>query len=65
MVDDPTFPPLMREKAEVALAARKGKENFVEYEFKDYKGELKYIHCARPSNMNKIYRYDTRICVET
>jgi carboxymethylenebutenolidase len=33
------FVPQLRKQAEEAFSVRKGKENFVEYEFKDYKGQ--------------------------
>jgi carboxymethylenebutenolidase len=34
-----SFIPPLRKQAEEAFSARKDKENFVEYEFKDYKGQ--------------------------
>ncbi|KAK7469197.1 hypothetical protein VKT23_003688 [Stygiomarasmius scandens] len=36
--DDFVFGPAARAKAEKSFESRKGKDNFVEYEFKDYKG---------------------------
>ncbi|KAH9480067.1 Protein AIM2 [Psilocybe cubensis] len=36
--DDMTFSKSFRSECEAHLAGRKGKENFVEYEFKEYKG---------------------------
>jgi hypothetical protein len=37
-VEDMTFGPAIRNKAEAMLEARNGKENLVDYEFVDYKG---------------------------
>ncbi|KAJ3977807.1 dienelactone hydrolase endo-1-3,1,4-beta-D-glucanase [Lentinula raphanica] len=45
---DMGFKPAMRRKAEEILASRKDKENFVEYEFKDYKGTV-HGFAARPN----------------
>jgi hypothetical protein len=36
--EDMTFPTKSRLAAEADFASRKGKDDFVEYEFKDYKG---------------------------
>jgi carboxymethylenebutenolidase len=36
--EDNTFPTKSRQAAEAIFAARKGKEDFVDYEFVDYKG---------------------------
>lgn len=36
--DDMTFGPKLRQDAEAVFAARKGKDDFVDYEFRDYKG---------------------------
>jgi len=33
-----SFSPAIRRKTEALLEARKGKDNFVDYEFVDYKG---------------------------
>ncbi|KZT19448.1 dienelactone hydrolase endo-1,3,1,4-beta-D-glucanase [Neolentinus lepideus HHB14362 ss-1] len=38
--DDMSFKPQVRQAAEAVLAGRKGKPNFTEYEFKDYKGTV-------------------------
>ncbi|KAJ3775514.1 dienelactone hydrolase endo-1-3,1,4-beta-D-glucanase [Lentinula raphanica] len=46
--EDMGFKPAMRRKAEEILASRKDKENFVEYEFKDYKGTV-HGFAARPN----------------
>lgn len=35
-----TFKPPLRNQAEAVFAARKEKEDYVDYEFKDYKGKL-------------------------
>lgn len=35
-----SFVPTLRQGAEAVFAARKDKPDFVEYEFKDYKGTL-------------------------
>ena len=40
--EDFTFGPSLKDEAEASFAARKGKENFVEYEFHDYKGAFNY-----------------------
>jgi len=45
--EDMAFKPETRRMAEELLAARKGKDNFVEYEFKDYKGTV-HGFAARP-----------------
>jgi hypothetical protein len=37
-VDDKWFPTDVQQKAEAIFAERKGKENFVEYEFRQWKG---------------------------
>lgn len=39
------FPATLRDKSEAELASRKGKDNFVEYEFKVYKGFQLFIFC--------------------
>jgi hypothetical protein len=36
--DDLFFPATLRDKSEAKLESRKGKDNFVEYEFRVYKG---------------------------
>jgi dienelactone hydrolase len=36
--DDTFFPDALKDKSEAEFASRKDKENFVEYEFKVYKG---------------------------
>ncbi|KAJ3802504.1 dienelactone hydrolase endo-1-3,1,4-beta-D-glucanase [Lentinula aff. detonsa] len=46
--EDMGFKPEIRRKAEETLASRKGKDNFVEYEFKDYKGTV-HGFAARPN----------------
>lgn len=38
--DDTFFPTALRDKSEAEFLSRKDKENFVEYEFKEYKGSL-------------------------
>jgi carboxymethylenebutenolidase len=40
MTDDAFFPDKLRDQSEAALAGRKDKPNFVEYEFKVYKGSM-------------------------
>jgi hypothetical protein len=42
--EDICFGPAIRNKAEALLAAREGKNNFVDYEFVDYKGMCYLIH---------------------
>ena len=37
-----SFGPALRNKAEAILAARKDKPEFVDYEFKDYKGKTDF-----------------------
>ena len=37
-LEDSTFPPDMKNEAEAVFTARKGKPDFVEYEFKQYMG---------------------------
>lgn len=37
-LEDSTFPPDMKNEAEAVFASRKGKPDFVEYEFKQYMG---------------------------
>lgn len=39
-IDDMYWTPASRLNAEAAFRERKGKNNFVEYEFRDYKGTL-------------------------
>ncbi|KAJ3910588.1 dienelactone hydrolase endo-1,3,1,4-beta-D-glucanase [Lentinula edodes] len=46
--EDMGFKPEIRRKAEELLASRQGKDNFVEYEFKDYKGTV-HGFAARPN----------------
>ncbi len=43
--DDSWFPTALRNKSEAEFASRKDKENFVEYEFKEYKGSF-YACCT-------------------
>ncbi|THV05298.1 alpha/beta-hydrolase [Dendrothele bispora CBS 962.96] len=43
--DDFVFGPEARARAEKTLESRKGKDNFVEYEFKDYKGTTHGFAC--------------------
>ncbi|KAG2145889.1 Alpha/Beta hydrolase protein [Suillus clintonianus] len=43
--DDMTFSPAMRNKSEALFAARKGKDDFVDYEFVDYKGTVHGFAC--------------------
>lgn len=38
-LEDSSFKKSLRDEAEAIFAARKEKPDFVEYEFKDYKGE--------------------------
>jgi len=40
--DDTFFPAALRDKCEAEFASRKDKDNFVEYEFKEYKGSSFY-----------------------
>ncbi|KAF5389172.1 hypothetical protein D9757_003523 [Collybiopsis confluens] len=46
--EDMTFKPKLRQRAEEILASRKGKDEFTEYEFKDYKGTT-HGFAARPN----------------
>ncbi|OAX41747.1 dienelactone hydrolase endo-1-3,1,4-beta-D-glucanase [Rhizopogon vinicolor AM-OR11-026] len=43
--DDMSFGPAIRSKAEALLEIRKGKENYVDYEFVDYKGTVHGFAC--------------------
>ena len=43
---------LLRNKAEAAFAERKGKDNFVEYEFVDYKGSCRALPSGTVSQPN-------------
>ncbi len=45
--DNTFFPAALRDKCEAEFVSRKDKENFVEYEFKEYKG-LFYARCCTP-----------------
>lgn len=59
-----SFGPQPRQRAEEIFAARKEKENFVDYEFKDYKGQ------SDPSAYKKIfsdeiYRHGAWFCSST
>ncbi|KIK69561.1 hypothetical protein GYMLUDRAFT_33934 [Collybiopsis luxurians FD-317 M1] len=46
--EDFTFKPKLRQKSEAIFAARKSKDNFIDYEFKDYKGTT-HGFAARPN----------------
>lgn len=41
IAEDEYFGPKIRNEAEAIFAARKGKPDFVEYEFNDYKGKYR------------------------
>jgi len=41
-IEDFTFPDKFRDQVEAQFASRKGKENFVEYEFKIWKGKKSF-----------------------
>ncbi|KIK44354.1 hypothetical protein CY34DRAFT_23111 [Suillus luteus UH-Slu-Lm8-n1] len=46
--EDMCFGPAIRNKAEALLAAREGKDKFVDYEFVDYKGTVHGFACRPP-----------------
>ncbi|EIM86030.1 dienelactone hydrolase endo-1-3,1,4-beta-D-glucanase [Stereum hirsutum FP-91666 SS1] len=46
--DDSTFTPSLRQEAEAIFAARKDKPEYIDYEFKDYKGTV-HGFAARPN----------------
>jgi len=46
--EDIMFSPSLRNQAEAIFAARKGKDNFIEYEFEDYEGTI-HGFAARPN----------------
>jgi len=46
--EDSSFGPALRNEAEAVFAERKGKDNFLEYEFVDYKGTV-HGFAARPN----------------
>jgi len=47
-----SFNSQLRKRAEEAFSERRGKENFVEYEFKDYKGQHNQcLHTGKLSNL--------------
>ncbi|KAA1469968.1 dienelactone hydrolase endo-1-3,1,4-beta-D-glucanase [Dentipellis sp. KUC8613] len=46
--EDSAFPPKLRKSAEEVFKAREGKEDFIEYEFKDWKGTA-HGFAARPN----------------
>ncbi|KAG1743306.1 uncharacterized protein EDB91DRAFT_1328558 [Suillus paluster] len=46
--EDITFGPAIRNQAEALLAAREGKDDFVDYEFVDYKGTVHGFACQPP-----------------
>jgi len=46
--EDMSFGPALRNQAEAAFAERKGKDNFIEYEFVDYTGTV-HGYAARPN----------------
>lgn len=49
LLDDMVFPNSFRSECEAEFAARKGKENFVEYEFQEYKGMFTLFWCGLTS----------------
>lgn len=44
-----SFKPEMRDMAEEIFASRKNKPDFVEYEFKQYKGTYAFVYMHLPS----------------
>jgi hypothetical protein len=58
------FIPQIREQAEVIFSARQGKEDFVEYEFKDYKGQLYHHLFAQEDQLaGEFYRNCPWLCL--
>jgi hypothetical protein len=61
--EDMCFGLAIRNKAEALLAAREGKDSFVDYEFVDYKGSC-YLICDCCAVLSPCYiRYRSRICL--
>lgn len=46
IADDSTFTPSLRQEAEAIFAARKDKPEYIDYEFKDYKGSHSYFQTS-------------------
>ena len=54
LADDQWFPTDVQQKAEAIFAERKGKENFVEYEFKQWKG-LRQLKLFQSDDDESVY----------
>lgn len=61
-LEDMSFNPAIRNKAEALLKAREGKDNFIDYEFVDYKG---LCYCTTTLQFFSPYflRYRPWICM--
>lgn len=66
-LDDMWFSNSLRLQCEAEFAARKGKENFVEYEFKEYKGKfILFWNYLGTKSCSYVYTRDNpRVCLTT